>query len=94
VVLTVATSRPDGLQPGTKFDVVGYTITAGARHQEVRVQRKGVCLSFAPCELAAVPSSSPFRDYKSMSREEFKAKLHEQRVIVRVLTPSAGALSR
>lgn len=92
VVLAAMTPQTGELPPGTKFKVTAYTIVAGKRHQEIHVKRKNLQTVLAPCQLMAdapTPSSSPFHDFKTMSREEFRAKLLERRAVVRVLTHPA-----
>lgn len=90
VVLAARDPRPDGLQPGTKGVVVAYTIAAGARHQEVHVERKGGRIAvFAPCELAPIVAPPQqmckLPEYTRMSREDFQRWLRDRRGQARLL---------
>lgn len=93
VVVGDTAAPRDGWPPGSKGIVAQYTISIGARHQEVHVRRRSSTAVFAPCELAeetsAALSSKPseWGSYTTMSRGEFLATLKGYgRATVRVLS--------
>jgi len=93
VCKVVLAPRHDGIQPGTRGIVAAYVLAAGGRHQDVHVKLKRRIAVFAPCELSyqAAKSDVTWKKYENISREEFKMRMKERKIAVRMLATEDAA---